>query len=142
MRWHPEAAVQAHDAQIATSGITTVFDAIRVGVDEDTNLTADDMRMLTSRLKREGAYFGALRKWDLSAWSNLRALHNRQVQLALAKRRVAGESDGEDEDRSASLREVQQLRAAIVRVLEIEFEAGAALKGPFIGHDSAHGQVG
>jgi len=46
VRWHPEAAVQAHDAQIATSGITTVFDAIRVGVDEDTNLTADDMRTM------------------------------------------------------------------------------------------------
>jgi len=46
VRWHPAAAVQAHDAQIATSGITTVFDAIRVGVDEDTRLTADDMRAM------------------------------------------------------------------------------------------------
>jgi len=46
VRWHPVAAVQAHDAQIATSGITTVFDAIRVGVDEDTKLTADDMRAM------------------------------------------------------------------------------------------------
>lgn len=46
VRWHPAAAVQAHDAQIATSGITTVFDAIRIGVDEDTNLTADDMRAM------------------------------------------------------------------------------------------------
>jgi len=46
VRWHPAAAVQAHDAQIASSGITTVFDAIRVGVDEDTRLTADDMRAM------------------------------------------------------------------------------------------------
>lgn len=46
VRWHPVAAVQAHDAQIATSGITTVFDAIRVGVDEDTRLGADDMRAM------------------------------------------------------------------------------------------------
>jgi len=46
VRWHPAAAVQAHDAQIATSGITTVFDAIRVGVDEDTKLTAEDMRAM------------------------------------------------------------------------------------------------
>jgi alpha-D-ribose 1-methylphosphonate 5-triphosphate diphosphatase len=38
--------VQAHDAQIASSGITTVFDAIRVGVDGDTKLTADDMRAM------------------------------------------------------------------------------------------------
>lgn len=46
VRWHPAAAVQAHDAQIATAGITTVFDAIRVGMDDDTRLTADDMRTL------------------------------------------------------------------------------------------------
>jgi len=46
VRWHPAAAVQAHDAQIASSGITTVFDAIRVGVDGDTKLTAGDMRAM------------------------------------------------------------------------------------------------
>ena len=46
VRWDPAAAVQAHDAQIATAGITTVFDAIRVGLDEDTKLTTDDMRTL------------------------------------------------------------------------------------------------
>lgn len=46
VRWNPVAAVQAHDAQIASSGITTVFDAIRIGVDEDTRLTSDDMRTL------------------------------------------------------------------------------------------------
>lgn len=33
--WHPIAALQAHDAQIATSGITTVFDAVRIGSDAD-----------------------------------------------------------------------------------------------------------
>ncbi|HEX2017429.1 MAG TPA: alpha-D-ribose 1-methylphosphonate 5-triphosphate diphosphatase, partial [Aurantimonas sp.] len=41
--WNKRAAIQAHDAQIATSGITTVFDALRVGTDENTFLTADDM---------------------------------------------------------------------------------------------------
>lgn len=46
VRWNPVAAVQAHDAQIASSGITTVFDAIRIGVDEDTRLTSDDMQTL------------------------------------------------------------------------------------------------
>ena len=50
VRWNPFAAVQAHDAQIASSGITTVFDAIRIGVDEDTRLTADDMRTLGSAI--------------------------------------------------------------------------------------------
>jgi alpha-D-ribose 1-methylphosphonate 5-triphosphate diphosphatase len=33
--WEPVAAVLAHDAQLAASGMTTVFDAIRVGSDED-----------------------------------------------------------------------------------------------------------
>ena len=41
--WNKRAAIQAHDAQIASSGITTVFDALRVGTDENTFLTADDM---------------------------------------------------------------------------------------------------
>lgn len=46
VRWNPIAAVQAHDAQIASSGITTVFDAIRVGMDEDTKLVSSDMETL------------------------------------------------------------------------------------------------
>ncbi|MDY8109903.1 alpha-D-ribose 1-methylphosphonate 5-triphosphate diphosphatase [Fulvimarina sp. 2208YS6-2-32] len=41
--WNKLAAIQAHDAQIAASGITTVFDAIRVGTDEDETITVDDM---------------------------------------------------------------------------------------------------
>ena len=41
--WDKMAAIQAHDAQIAASGITTVFDAIRVGTDENAILTSDDM---------------------------------------------------------------------------------------------------
>lgn len=39
VRWNPLAAVMAHDAQIAASGITTVFDALRVG----THGAGDDM---------------------------------------------------------------------------------------------------
>ncbi|MBJ3785945.1 alpha-D-ribose 1-methylphosphonate 5-triphosphate diphosphatase [Devosia sediminis] len=33
--WEPLAALHAHDAQIAGSGITTVFDAVRIGSDVD-----------------------------------------------------------------------------------------------------------
>lgn len=33
--WNPIAALQSHDAQIAASGITTVFDAVRIGSDAD-----------------------------------------------------------------------------------------------------------
>jgi len=50
VRWNPLAAVQAHDAQIASSGITTVFDALRVGSDEDTDLGAEDMGRLAEAI--------------------------------------------------------------------------------------------
>jgi alpha-D-ribose 1-methylphosphonate 5-triphosphate diphosphatase len=33
--WSPMAALQAHDAQVASSGITTVFDAVRIGSDAE-----------------------------------------------------------------------------------------------------------
>lgn len=35
VRWHPLGAVLAYDAQIAASGITTVFDSLRAGADLD-----------------------------------------------------------------------------------------------------------
>ncbi len=35
VRWHPLGAVLAYDAQIAASGITTVFDSLRAGSDPD-----------------------------------------------------------------------------------------------------------
>lgn len=34
VQWHVDSAVQAYDGQIATSGITTVFDSLRIGTDE------------------------------------------------------------------------------------------------------------
>ncbi|MEQ9689036.1 MAG: alpha-D-ribose 1-methylphosphonate 5-triphosphate diphosphatase, partial [Bauldia litoralis] len=46
VRWNPSAAAHAHDAQIASSGITTVLDALRIGMDEDSQLTAEDMKIL------------------------------------------------------------------------------------------------
>ena len=38
VRWSPDAAVQQHDAQVAASGITTVFDALRVGLDQENDM--------------------------------------------------------------------------------------------------------
>lgn len=35
--WNPIAALHAHDAQVTTSGITTVFDAVRIGSDADSS---------------------------------------------------------------------------------------------------------
>lgn len=51
VRWNPLASVQAHDAQVAASGITTVFDALRVGNDEDADLGGEDMRRLADAIE-------------------------------------------------------------------------------------------
>jgi alpha-D-ribose 1-methylphosphonate 5-triphosphate diphosphatase len=50
VRWNPIAAVLAHDAQVATAGITTVFDAIRVGNYEDAGMSVGDMRQLADAI--------------------------------------------------------------------------------------------
>ncbi|MEM8551309.1 MAG: alpha-D-ribose 1-methylphosphonate 5-triphosphate diphosphatase, partial [Pseudomonadota bacterium] len=46
VRWNLTAAVQAHDAQMTASGITTVFDALRVGSDGDGELASLDGRQI------------------------------------------------------------------------------------------------
>jgi alpha-D-ribose 1-methylphosphonate 5-triphosphate diphosphatase len=46
VRWNPVAAVQAHDAQVASSGITTVLDALRVGLNTDDGMQAADFTRL------------------------------------------------------------------------------------------------
>ncbi|WP_417516114.1 alpha-D-ribose 1-methylphosphonate 5-triphosphate diphosphatase [Minwuia sp.] len=52
VRWNAYAAVLAHDAQIAASGITTVFDALRVGnTDGDHDLMTDDMVVLADAIQ-------------------------------------------------------------------------------------------
>lgn len=51
VRWNPVSAVQAHDAQIACAGITTVFDALRAGMDSEANLQAGDMRSLADAIE-------------------------------------------------------------------------------------------
>lgn len=60
VKWNPVSAVQAHDAQIACSGITTVFDALRIGMDEDAELAAPDMRKLADAIET-GVAEGRLR---------------------------------------------------------------------------------
>ena len=60
VRWNPIAAVQAHDAQIAASGITTVLDAIRVGLDEHADMGMDELRLLSDAIAA-GTKAGRLR---------------------------------------------------------------------------------
>ncbi|MDX5594775.1 alpha-D-ribose 1-methylphosphonate 5-triphosphate diphosphatase [Pseudovibrio sp. SPO723] len=49
--WNPISAVQAHDAQIACAGITTVLDALRVGMDDGADFTAQDMRAMADAIE-------------------------------------------------------------------------------------------
>lgn len=51
VRWNLTAAVQAHDAQIATSGITTVFDCLRMGSDADESFAPGEMRDLADAIE-------------------------------------------------------------------------------------------
>lgn len=51
VRWHAVAAVQAHDGQIATSGITTVFDCLRMGSDDGGGFDPDEMRALADAIE-------------------------------------------------------------------------------------------
>ncbi|WP_207210100.1 alpha-D-ribose 1-methylphosphonate 5-triphosphate diphosphatase [Lichenibacterium ramalinae] len=60
VRWNMMAALQAHDAQVAASGITTVLDALRVGMDEDALLTSADMLAMADTIAA-GARGGRLR---------------------------------------------------------------------------------
>ena len=50
VRWHVMSAIHAHDAQIATSGITTVFDCLRMGSDEDDGFKVGEMRFVADAI--------------------------------------------------------------------------------------------
>ncbi len=52
VRWNALSAVTAYDAQIASSGITTVFDSLRVGSDADSASIGADLVMLAEALER------------------------------------------------------------------------------------------
>lgn len=54
VRWNAVAAVQAHDAQIASSGITTVFDCLRLGSDENEGFMRGEMRLLADAIQQAG----------------------------------------------------------------------------------------
>ncbi|MEL6437293.1 MAG: alpha-D-ribose 1-methylphosphonate 5-triphosphate diphosphatase, partial [Pseudomonadota bacterium] len=51
VRWNLTAAIQSHDSQIASSGITTVFDCLRLGSDEDGGFEKGEMRAMSRAIK-------------------------------------------------------------------------------------------
>ncbi len=50
VRWHPLASVMAYDAQIVSSGITTVFDSLRAGSDIDIKSIGADLQTLADAI--------------------------------------------------------------------------------------------
>ncbi|WP_306117295.1 MULTISPECIES: alpha-D-ribose 1-methylphosphonate 5-triphosphate diphosphatase [unclassified Roseitalea] len=55
VRWPLTAAIQAHDSQIAASGITTVFDCLRLGSDEEGGFERGEMRAMADAIKASQA---------------------------------------------------------------------------------------
>ncbi len=51
VRWHPLGAVLAYDAQIAASGITTVFDSLRAGSDPDGSGLGPELMQLANAIE-------------------------------------------------------------------------------------------
>lgn len=52
--WDPIAALHAHDVQIAGSGITTVFDSVRIGSDQDVPDMGPHVEKLTGAIAHAG----------------------------------------------------------------------------------------
>jgi hypothetical protein len=77
-------------------------------------VTREDIASLASPRALRRAYLRSFRNGDLERWETLRSLHNRQLQLALAKRR-AGE-DVADSPELAALRDsIRALRKKLGR---------------------------
>mgnify|MGYP001813250283 CR=1 FL=1 len=61
VHWPVDAALQAYDLQIAGSGITTVYDCLRVGVDGDNEDVAGDRIIAIAEVLGRAGAAGALR---------------------------------------------------------------------------------
>ncbi|HWJ75756.1 MAG TPA: alpha-D-ribose 1-methylphosphonate 5-triphosphate diphosphatase [Kaistia sp.] len=55
VRWHALASVMAYDAQIASAGITTVFDSLRAGTDIDAKPIGADLMTLAGGIEQARA---------------------------------------------------------------------------------------
>ncbi|ODT65430.1 MAG: phosphonate metabolism protein PhnM [Pelagibacterium sp. SCN 63-23] len=79
--WDPLAALHAHDAQVAGSGITTVFDAVRIGSDND----------MPEMLHHAEKLVKAIRSGSEAAW--LRADHFIHLRCELPSHDVVAHFD-------------------------------------------------
>lgn len=53
--WNAVAALQSHDAQVAGAGITTVFDAVRIGSDPETGDITNDVNLMVEAVAHADA---------------------------------------------------------------------------------------
>jgi hypothetical protein len=79
--------------------------------DDPVGATPEELRLLTNPAARRAAYLRRMLALDAHGWVGLRALQNRQVQLALTKRRLERATD--PGDRAELEEEVAHLRAAV-----------------------------
>lgn len=75
--WNAIAALQSHDAQVAGAGITTVFDAVRIGSDPETGDITADVRAMVDAVA------------EADASDRLRADHHIHLRCELATPDVA-----------------------------------------------------
>jgi hypothetical protein len=110
-----------------------IADELR-GETETGAVSPEELQALQSWLKREAMYLGRLFRFDLGGWTTLHGLHNRQVQLALTKRKAAREKD--ESRRQAAAGEVARLREAI---FELKRTLGLAPPPAVAGGEDAGG---
>ncbi len=77
-------------------------------------VTDEELGILKSFVARRSRYIKAFARGDFDGWLALRELHNRQVQLALAKGRMSRESD--PESRAETEAEVERLRISVLQM--------------------------
>lgn len=75
-------------------------------------VSAEELALLRSFAARRGAYLRRLLAGDFDGWLQLRELHNRQVQLALAERRFRHAESNERRETLGA--EVARLRASVL----------------------------
>lgn len=75
-------------------------------------VSAHDLALLRSFWARERSYLAALLRGSVSTWRALHGLHNRQVQLALAKHKAKSVTD--DDHRMELGEEIAELRQAVL----------------------------
>lgn len=79
-------------------------------------VSEEELLLLQAFLQRERSYLAELTQGNWSRWQSLHRLHNRQVQLAMAKHRARGQQD--NKERSSAASEVVRLRNAVYELKE------------------------